>query len=89
MNTKLNTINLFITIISFIAYYSTFFPTVFTDFFNENGISLWYFPGAILFTVAIVLTIIGIIRSTKWLNAILLILNLLFLLHFTSIFLLV
>ncbi|PNZ75875.1 hypothetical protein CD132_11830 [Staphylococcus microti] len=48
----------------------------FSTILSHNKLfSFWYFPGAIFFTFSIILTIIGIIYGTKWLNIILQVIN--------------
>ncbi|MGW7932396.1 hypothetical protein BU107_13240 [Staphylococcus xylosus] len=85
MKTKINLISLLLIVISFITYYTT----LYTTFFIDKSFSPWYFPGAVLFAINIVIAIIGIVNSTKWFNIISLILAIFYLLHFSFLLLLV
>ncbi|MGW7932776.1 hypothetical protein BU107_13990 [Staphylococcus xylosus] len=79
MKAKINLISLILSIISFITYYSTFHTTF---YINEN-IAPWFFPGAILFMINIVISIAGILNATKWFNIIFLLLSIFYLLNFS------
>ena len=85
MKTKINLISLILSIISFIIYYTTFHSTSYID----GNITPWYFPGAILFMINIVISIAGILNATKWFNIVSLLLSIFYLLKFSLLLFLV
>lgn len=72
-------------ILSFLVYYTTFYTTLYIDTY----FSFWYFPGACLFFVSITVAIIGIFKANKLINLFFALLSFYYLLHFSSLFLLV
>ena len=60
------------------------YTTVFTNLYNESGFSFWYFPGAAIFVISIIINIIAMFKADKSLNIVLFFINFFALLIFTT-----
>lgn len=81
----INITSIILGLLSLFAYYTTFY----TDLFLDTGFSFWYLPGAVIFVISIIAAIIGILKANRLINIIVLLLSLFYLVHFSSLFLLV
>ncbi|MDU1713534.1 MAG: hypothetical protein E6Y89_10015, partial [Staphylococcus epidermidis] len=44
------------------------FTTMFTNIYNNTDFNFWYFPGAIIFVISIIINIIAMFKGNKTLN---------------------
>ena len=51
------------------------FTTMFTNIYNNTDFNFWYFPGAIIFVISIIINIIAMFKGNKTLNIILFFIN--------------
>ena len=51
------------------------FTTMFTNIYNNTDFNFWYFPGAIIFVISIIINIIAMFKGNKTLNIILFLLT--------------
>ena len=49
--------------------------TMFTNIYNNTDFNFWYFPGAIIFVISIIINIIAMFKGNKTLNIILFFIN--------------
>ncbi|EAE3619885.1 hypothetical protein H6K36_11225 [Staphylococcus epidermidis] len=60
------------------------FTTMFTNIYNNTDFNFWYFPGAIIFVISIIINIIAMFKGNKTLNIILFFINFFASLIFTT-----
>ncbi|MGN5882701.1 hypothetical protein [Staphylococcus simulans] len=85
MKITINITSIILGLLSLFAYYTTFY----TDLFLDTDFSFWYIPGAVIFVTSIIAAIIGILKANRLINIIVLLLSLFYLVHFSSLFLIV